>query len=276
MDITSKDGVTHFVFDSTIEYAEFAEKCPDNATTREDGRIYWHGGTWEDACKQVRTGNPELVKQLFEGSNIVNALIESDRNGEIRDVTGEYFDVADFLSGEPEVFRRQELDGKRQVVPVWVNFGMLCDISTKTIINRGSAIVALVDELKNSGYIVDLRVVKGTNHNRFGKIYADIKLRTDPVDLDELAFLIANPLNLRRMWFACLESWKQDRFGDMGATIEYDLSELFESGLSGFYFVGSSHKLFRSCNYETLKNAKEHISEMINQFKESAEQVIIG
>lgn len=276
MDITSKNGVTHFVFDSTIEYAEFAEKCPDNATTRENGRISWHGGTWEDACKQVRTGNPELVKQLFEGSNIVNALIESDRNGEIRDVTGEYFDVADFLSGEPEVFRRQEFDGKRQVVPVWVNFGMLCDISTKTIINRGSAIVALVDELQNSGYIVDLRVVKGTNHNRFGKIYADIKLRTDPVDLDELAFLIANPLNLRRMWFACLESWKQDRFGDMGSTIEYDLSELFESGLSGFYFVGSSHKLFRSYNYETLKNAKEHISEMINQFKESAEQVIIG
>ena len=276
MNIKSKNGVTHFMFDSTIEYAEFAEKCPDNATTREDGMISWHGGTWEDACKQVRTGNPELVKQLFEGSNIVNALIESDRNGEIRDVTGEYFDVADFLSGEPEVFRRQELDGQRQVVPVWVNFGMLSDVKPKIIVNRGCAIVALVDELQNAGFIVDLRVVKGTDHRIFGKIYADIKVRTDPVDLDELAFLIANPLNLRRMWFACLESWQQKSFYGMGLTIEYDLQELFDSGLSGFYFVGSSHNLFRSYNYETLKNAKEHITEMINQFKESAEQVIIG
>lgn len=275
MEIVTTGKVTHFRFDNTLEYAEFSAKCPENSKAKEPGDIKWHGGTWEDAVKQVRTGNPELVKQLFDGANILNAMIEDDKNGEIRDVTGEYFDVADYLSGEPEVFRRQEFDGKRQVVPVWVNFGMLANVKPEIIVNRGCAIVALVDELQNAGFIVNLRVVKGTDHY-LGKLYADIKVRTDPVDLDELAFLIANPLNLRRIWFGCISSWHPNVCYSMGKTIEYDLDELFESGLSGFYFVGSSHKLFRSYNYETLKSAKEHIISMINQFKDSAEQVILG
>lgn len=277
MTIETVGKATHMRFDNTLEYAEFSSKCPENATARKSGaeKNRWAGGTYNQAQTQVRTGNPELVKRMFEGTEIVNSLIESDRNGEIRDVTGEYFDIADFLSGEPEVFRRQESDDTKPVVPVWVNFGMLCDIEPEIIINRGSAIVALVDELQSNGYIVDLRVVKGTEHY-LGKIYCDIKLRTDPVDLDELAFLIANPLNMRRIWFGVLESWKQLSMWNMGSTIEYDLNELFETGLSGFYFVGSSHKLFRESNYKSLENAKEHILNMINSFKESAEQVILG
>lgn len=275
---TGDNMVTHFRFDSTLEYADYSAKCPENAEARDSKprQIQWAGGTYEQAQDQVRTGNPELVKRLFEGTEIVNSLIEADKNGEIRDVTGEYFDVADFLSGEPEVFRRQENDGTQPVVPVWINFGMLSDVPNSVITNRGSAIVALVDELQSNGYIVDLRVVKGTSHSTLGKIYADIKLRTDPVDLDELAFLVANPLNLRRMWFGVLESWQQTSLWSMGATIEYDLEELFESGLSGFYFVGSSHKLFKESNYSCLEAAKKHICKMIESFKESAEQVILG
>lgn len=276
MEIVTSGKITHFRFDNTLEYAEFSEKCPEASEAKEPGDIEWHGGTWEDAVKQVRTGNPELVKRLFDGANIVNALIESDKNGEIRDVTGEYFDVADYLSGEPEVFRRQEFDGKRQVVPVWVNFGMLSDVKPEIIVNRGCAIVSLVDELQNNGFIVDLRVVKGTDHYDLGRIYADIKVRTDPVDLDELAFLIANPLNLRRIWFGCISSWHPEVCWEMGKTIEYDLDELFDSGLSGFYFVGSSHNIFNKRNYSSLENATKHICNMIDKFKESAAQVIFG
>ena len=277
MEIKTEGTVTHMRFDSTLEYAEFSGKCPEDATARKSSaeKNRWSGGTYKQAQEQVRSGNPELVQRMFEGTEIVNSLIESEKNGEIRDVTGEYFDVSDFLSGEPEVFRRQENDGTKPVVPVWVNFGMLCDIEPETIINRGSAIVALVDELQTNGYIVDLRVVKGTDHF-LGKIYCDIKLRTDPVDLDELAFLIANPLNLRRIWFGCLESWRQTSMWSMGSTVEYDLEEWFESGLSGFYFVGSSHRLFKESNYSSIENAKDHIMQMITQVQESAEQVILG
>lgn len=273
---SGNNKVTHMRFDNTLEYAEFSNGCPAHSRAKTSKDYKWCGGSYEDAQTQVRTGNPELVKRLFDGTEIVNSLIEADKNGEIRDVTGEYFDVADFLSGEPEVFRRQENDGTMPVVPVWVNFGMLADIEPEIIINRGSAIVALIDELQSNGYIVDLRVVKGTQHPWLGKIYCDIRLRTDPVDLDELAFLIANPLNLRRMWFGVLESWQQKELAFMGATIEYDLDELFETGLSGFYFVGSSHRLFEESNFRSLENAKAHIMQMINSFKESAAQVILG
>ena len=282
MELVSKGNgdnmVTHFRFDNTLEYADYSAKCPKDCEARNISKICirWSGGTYEQAQEQVRTGNPELVKRLFEGTDIVNALIEADKKGEIRDVTGEYFDVADYLSGEPEVFRRQENEGTKPVVPVWINFGMMSDVEPQTIVNRGSAIVALVDELQSNDYIVDLRVVKGTQHSWLGKIYADIKLRTDPVDLDELAFLVANPLNMRRMWFGVLESWQQKELAFMGATIEYDLDELFETGLSGFYFVGSRHRLFEESNFRSLENAKAHIMQMINSFKESAAQVILG
>jgi hypothetical protein len=265
-------------YSSLLDFVEFAEGGPVKGWSRNNNskRISFTGGTWEDAIKQATTGNPELVQELFNGVNIINAMIEQERIGEIRDVTGEYFDVADYLSGEPEVFRREEFGDQRPVVPVYANFAMNCSISNNVIKNRGCGIIALCDELSKSGFIVDLNMCKSDDY--CGKVYyTKIHVANDPLDLDTAAFIVANPMCHRRLWFAVLErSEKNKHCGTYGFPGEYDLDEIFATGLSGFYFASSNHSVFDRENYNSLKATKDHIMDMVERFKEKAEQVIIG
>lgn len=261
-----------------VEYAEgnqFGEKSLSHDNSAD--KVLFSGGTWEDAVSQAKTGNPELVTELFNGVNIINAMIEEDRIGEIRDVTGEYFDVADFLSGEPEVFRRDDYGDQRHVVPVYANFAMNCNISNTVIKNRGCGIIALCDELAKSGFIVDLNMCKSDEYDK--KVYyTKIKLSIDPLDLDSAAFIVANPM-CRRLWFSVLERCEnRSNCGGYGYPGEYDLDEIFATGLSGFYFTSSNHSLFSRNRekYETIEGTKDHILDMVARFKDKAEQVILG
>ena len=260
------------------DWVEFAEGGPKDGYSRTLDRdmIEFSGGTWDDAIKQAKTGNPELVTDMFEGVNILSAMIEQEKVGEIRDVHGEYFDVADYLSGEPECFRRDEYGDRRQVVPVYANFAMNCSVSNDAIRNRGCSIIALCDELSRSGFIVDLHLVTANEYNR-KKYYSDIKVGLDPLDLDTAVFIVANPLHYRRLWFAVLERLEnRSNCGGYSHPSEYDLPEIFESGVSGFYFVSSNHGKYNQNNYKTLEAAKDHVMHMIDEFKQLAEQVILG
>ena len=272
------DGKTNVAlqFDDILEYVEYANAVPDKNYSKCNSDDDWCGGTFEDAVKQAMTGNPDLVKDFFDGVNVIAAMIEEEKVGEIRDVTGEYFDVADYLSGEPEVFRRDEFGERKPVVPVYANFGMNSVISTEIIKNRGIAIAALCDELSKSGFIVDLNVVQAVSYCS-KKYYTKIHLQNDPLDIDTLAFCVANPMCLRRLWFAVLENvTDESNCFSYGSPCEYDLQEIFDTGLSGFYFVTSNHDIFRRNNYSSLENAKNHVLGMIEKFKDSAEQVILG
>ncbi|MGE4300859.1 MAG: hypothetical protein AB7F40_04560 [Victivallaceae bacterium] len=264
-----------YTFDNILEFADYANSVPDRNSSKSDGDNKFAGGSFQDAMDQAASGNPELVKKIFEGVNVIRAMIEDDEIGEIRDVTGEYFDVADFLSGEPEVFRREEYGDSRPVVPVYASFSMKCGISTSSIENRGCAIVALCDELAHSGFIVDLHCVQVVEYGK--KYYTKIKLCTDPLDIDTMAFIVANPLCLRRLWFAALENYTgRSSCGGYGFPCEYDLDDIFTSGVSGFYFTSSNHSAFSESNYSSLEKAKKHIIGMVERFKANPCQVILG
>jgi hypothetical protein len=268
-------------YSSLLDFVEYAEGSPftdGHSRGNSKDRVKFTGGTWQDAVSQAKTGNPELVTELFNGVNIINAMINEEKIGEMRDVTGEYFDVADYLSGEPEVFRREEYGDQRPVVPVYANFAMNCSVSNTVIKNRGCGIIALCDELAKSGFIVDLNMCKSDEYCR--KIYyTKIKVSLDPLDLDSAAFIVANPMCHRRLWCSILERSENSSYcGGYGYPGEYDLDEIFATGLSGFYFTSSNHQLFKDNRekYKTLAGTKDHILDMVEQFKQNTEQVIMG
>lgn len=272
----SRKGKVIAEFDDIIEFAEYTDEVPEYNHSKGNSDNEWCGGTFEDAMTQAKTGNPELVEKLFDGVNVIEAMINEDAVGEIRDVTGEYFDVGDYLSGEPEVFRRDEYGNQKPVIPVYANFAMNGGQSTDMIMKRGCAIVALVDELEKSGFIVDLNLVHVVDYCK-GKTYTKIKVRTNPLDLDTVAFIMANPLCLRRLWFAVLEQIAdKPNCNEYGYPSEYDLPDLFSSGISGFYFVSSNHYMYSERYWKSLKSAKEHIMDMVDRFKKNPAQVILG
>lgn len=280
------DKRTLYTFYGIGDYVDYANDNPyvgSESASRKNtrGAIEFAGGTYEDAVEQAKTGNPELVNSFYDGVESLNAMIEQDGMAYYRDVTGEFFDVGDYLSGEPECWwRNDEFSGKRQVVPVYANFAMHCGISNKIILNRGCAIVALCDMLQRLGFIVDLNVVHAVRDSWIysgQKYYEKVVVKTDPIDLDLLAFLVANPLFNRRLQFSALENYtKREHPDGYGTPIEYDLPDIFDTGVSGFYFTSSNHSVFKESNYNTLEHAKEHVLAMIGEFAKDEKQVIFG
>lgn len=265
-----------YEFDDILDFVEYTAAVPEtNYSKQFHGEVNdkeFYGGSFADAITQGKNGNPELVKSLFDGVNAISAMIEAERAGEIRDVTGEYFDVADFLSGEPEVFRREVYVDRKPVVSVCANFALSNRVSIDCVRNRGCAIVALCDELSKSGFIVDLHLVHCAEYND-RKYYTNIAIKNDPIDLDTVAFVMANPLCLRRLWFAALERYTGKKICvGYGSPREYELND----AQSGFNFVSSWHNQFDVGNYESLKAAKNHVLEMIEQYKASPDRVIFG
>ena len=263
-------------FDDIIEYADYANSVPESNYSKTYSDKEFCKGSFADAVNQAQCGNPDYVRPLFDGIEVMGHLIERDYHAEIRDVAGEYFDVGDFLSGEPEVFRRNELCSTQPVVPVYASASMSCNVSQQTIINRGCTIIALCDLLAKQGYIVDLNLVHGIEI--YGKkIYTKMKIETDPIDLDGAAFVIANPLWLRRLSFAVTEKITDRPYCcGYGAPIDYVVDDIFSDGVSGFYFVCSNNHAFNKINYYTLELSIKHLTKMIDEFTNNSSQVILG
>ena len=276
--IQEKTGDKVFThFDGLLEYAEYADGVPVFNYSKDNNDNDWHGGTFEDAMNQARTGNPELVKSLFDDIQILEGLLEEGDTDTIRDVTGDYFDVGEVISGEPECWRREEYALQKPVIPVFASFSMSCGIRNKIIKNRGAAIIALVDALEKQGFIVDLHLEASRRYE--GVTYYDsIKIKTDPIDLDSMAFILANPLCLRRLNLAVLERiLSHSNPPGHGMPMNYDTSKILaDKDLSGFYLTCSNNDHFDESNYKNLNAAKDHIIKMMESFRENPNQIIIG
>lgn len=270
----------HLEFDDILDFLDYANAVPEyyHSHDSSDRRNQFCGGSFEDAVRQASTGNPELVSRMFEGVNALSSALERESPGEIRDVTGEYFDVADFLSGEPECFRRSEFVERKPVVPVYASFSMDYRVSNEIIRNRGCAIIALCDELSRSGCIVDLHLVHVVESGAADreifrdKIATSIRLGLDPLDLDTAAFVLANPLCLRRLWFAVLEhATGHERCAGYGRPTDY-----VEEPLPGIYFVSSAHERFQERNFRTLNDAGSHLLAMLEEFQNGENHLVLG
>lgn len=268
-----------FEFVSVSDFVEYSSNGPKFGYSRDASRssCKFSGGTWQQAVEQSITGNPELVKEIVYGVECISGVIDREAPEWIRDVEGDYFDVADYLAGEPEVFRKQEDSGSKKIIPVYASFAMGSSISNSVIKNRGCAIIALVDELQKSGNIVELNLVFGSLYN--GKTrYIKINIAQDPADLDAAAFVLANPLCLRRIYLAFLETEeKKESCGKYGHPVDFAIELIYgDCEVPGINFVGSCSFDFFSFNYSSMKAAKEHVKDMISEFITNPKRIVRG
>jgi len=223
-----------FDFDAWLEHV--ARTPSVNGSSRRSSHrnadgTFWSGTeTFEDAMRLARDGWPEglaRVKDMAE--SIWNVIGQQMPRVDIQyDVAGAFADVDRFLTGEPEdmiqFVEDENVLGRGKVVKVWVNMSASAGVSTRTIFCRGAAVVALVDALEKLGYsceiIVSAASSPGWNGDREVLQY-DVCLRKagDPLDLDRLAFALANSAWLRRLVFSAKEHENaalRSRFGIPG------------------------------------------------------------
>jgi len=163
--------------------------------------------TWKESVEMLKGGWPEGVKEIaFNTDKINDAIDEASGYGIEYDTSGDYIDIGAFLEGTPECFGKVvTAEGPKETVKIVVAVTAAHYVDQELIRNRGAAICALVDQLRKT-HFVSLDVVINVN----GCMRHDIRT-TFHLDMengysrDLLAFYIANPAMLRRIWFAIVE-----------------------------------------------------------------------
>jgi hypothetical protein len=190
----------------------------------------------------------------------------------VADVSGDILDVGAYLDGTPECFRRKSRIETKPVIRIAVDMGFLGGVDGFAINNRGVAIVALVNELQQNGYGVQMTIYNKTNfdYSKFRGYKVRMDIACDPIDISELS-CICHPCFKRRLCFALVES----ELGCYGANSEgYGRSTDALYGVEyDIAFAGSGGSEWSEANFKTLERTKDHVLEMMDEFRRNGSVV---
>lgn len=146
----------------------------------------------------------------------------------------------------------------KPIVRIMVNITAAHYVDKEHIINRGAAIVQLIDRVQLAGQRVELiaafhaKELGGDDTYEYSVV---VKRAEEPVDLDRIAYAIAHPSMLRRTMFRIMEQTVPHEVSGYGTTTDFT-----ESVKSRDLYIKSM--LGDSSGYETRENAKTTINEL--------------
>lgn len=178
-----------------------------------DGKDAEHCGTetFAEALHLARSGWPEGSRLVRAQSDKFRASVEHSQGiSQGRIVRSGFVGVAPnipaYIAGRPDsmlAFHREPKNAP--VVRVLVSIGATWDVSADSMRRRGAAVCALIDLLEQSGRRVEITMLSAVLGNA-GKLSAcytvTLKHAQDALDLDRIAFALANPAMLRHITFA--------------------------------------------------------------------------
>lgn len=225
-----------YEFPSLKEFARYADMVPAENFSRTNSENKWAGGTFADALRQAEYGNSNFASPFVTELTELERIFLTEHEYDVRDITGEYFDVGDFLSGEPEYFFARMLEEQKPIMTIAANIGMNWLQTPALIRRRGCAILALADQLLTRGFQITMKLVESFVFEG-KKIVFSIQIHQSPLELNDAVFVLANPLCLRRLGFAVLERvMHRSNCEGYGCPEDFSVNELFSDDECGFYF----------------------------------------
>ena len=92
------------------------------------------------------------------------------------------------------------------IVRIAVNMSASAGVNPQDIVNRGIAIVSLIDRIQASGRRVELIVIKhGHCHGEKFIWKVTVKRPEEPIDMDRVGLVFATPIMMRRFFFRVME-----------------------------------------------------------------------
>lgn len=182
-------------------------------TSREVGEGSWNGTyTFEQALDLARNGwhavTDATMERMIPLVEAVGSMMQQEEY--FYAVTGNTFDVARLLEGEPECWINQESnikEGAGKVLRIVFNFTCSASITREVIIAKGAAIAALVTLLERRGIPVQVDTVEYSGH--YGQHYQMWVTAKEPgqdLDVPRLMFAMANLAMQRRISWAVHEA----------------------------------------------------------------------
>jgi hypothetical protein len=205
-------------FESLTDFVKFADgdsAMKDYRASRDEAcSSGWCPSTYKETLRLVAEGWPEGLARMADLTEKITSVVgqKINRPEYEWDVAGEDVDVGRFLSGEPEnmiTYQETPVDGvSGKIIKLRMNVAALGGVQAETIFNRGAAVISLVAAMERVGYSFEIVVVAASrDFARANIILHEIMLKEagDIVDMDKLAFVMANASFFRRLVFSARE-----------------------------------------------------------------------
>lgn len=208
------DQVTMSLFESLGDYARLAGSNPCPSKTGSDQPFsprFNYSNSLAESVELCQHGwqavRPDVDKLL--------GVLEE----RLTDAFGSYFvteyqtsgavvDMGRFVTGEPECmleFVQEPQARMGRVVKIVVNASCSWNIDQQLILNRGVAILALIDTIHKMGVGIELWWEESASAAIHFTNLIKLHDSSEPMDIDAIMFALANPDMLRRLQFSVQE-----------------------------------------------------------------------
>ena len=233
------------------------------------------GSPWDE--EQSTRFNPyswdETLQHLTKGWSGSKALkVASDKISEMRDhsgtttefdVTGDFIDIGDYLTGVPECWGSMIEDPKPLLkLSIMIEAGVGGSRSSSEIENRGAAILAMIDAFREKGFFLDITInssCDGMDSRRDRQVQLNFDT-ANGYSRDLLAFCVAHPCFLRRIVFAIRHKESHD----------HDYNGYSKDGDPRGYDIHIRSMNTDQMQWDTLDQAKGNIDRIIDRIMKGA------
>lgn len=260
MEIIKKGKKVNINFTGTADLINYIDsKTIGGRHSQESMRPDFCPYSWDDTKKGFLTGWEESEKIKINADKMNMEGVSTGYSTEYA-VTGDFIDVGTYLSGVPECWGSVIEEPKAMKRASILIDGMgSCMIDAKDIENRGAAIISMIDQLRDSGHYLEITISSNHSKVRAGvSVEPSITFETNNgYSRDVLAFCVAHPGMLRRMFFGVIETYfDSSRVGTYGACDTanpkgYDI------------FIPS----VESGKWDTIEKAKSNINATIKNYE---------
>lgn len=217
-------------FDSFGDFVSYAKQNTEPLSSNKEEKNNWSGTkSLKKACDLAHNGWDEVRPEVDAILNDLESRIAmtiGDRFVTNFGVTGAVVDMGRFMSGEPECMQDFMLEpeaGMGKVVKVLIAGVTSAGVSPQSIMDRGCAVLALVDTLHKLGVGIELwweSCVEGNDKKAYSSA---VKLHdsSEMLDINAVMFALAHPSMLRRLQFSVQEQSETARQQNVGGGYGY-------------------------------------------------------
>ena len=201
-------------FSSAGEYLNYCETVKPNTgagrASINGDREFCGTSSYKESVKLAKHGDESLSRRVLDKAKTLQISSETQSSLMASELlpAGALPDIASYLSGSPCYMETPDSLDAKPIIRIAFPYGYLCSVRTSTAELYGSALLNLVDQIEASGVATtEIVMYLGIEGSGLQFIMTfPVKKAGQHLNLDDLAFHVANSGSFRRLGFRVFES----------------------------------------------------------------------
>lgn len=252
-------------------YTDALNTYSEHASSRSNDASFTGSQSFEETqeryTKGYARGTAKARELMLELTPFLRTTQGVKRSWRPQRYAGGNFILDNYVRGIPELCNTMSPVVSKKFASLLLNGTASCGVSTNTMEIRGVAALALAQVLEQHGYRVSIKLSyaeSSSGHKQYCII--DLKPFNQTIELDRLAFFLADPSAFRRLQFSWMESQPADIRaimdvpGGYGSPCELPASEI---GPNDIYLGCAS---WHDSHWRNLDTAQAWIKETLKRY----------